>query len=123
MHDRQQYLRIGSEMSGMRKSTRGVRQGSILKPALFNVFINDLPGVLDYCSLQSFVDDSKLHLSFPVKDIYSAARQITEELKEVASWCSQNSLLINSDKTKLLLTGTRKMLQMCLQILIYMVLY
>ena len=78
---------------------------------LINVYINDLPGVLDYCSLQSFADDSKLHLSLPVKDIDSAARQITEELKEVASWCCQNSLLINPDKTKLLLTGTRKMLQ------------
>ena len=78
---------------------------------LINVYINDLPGVLDYCSLQSFADDSKLHLSFPVKDIDSAARQITEKLKEVASWCCQNSLLINPDKTKLRLTGTRKMLQ------------
>ena len=72
------------------------------------MFINYLPGVPDYCSLQSFVDDSKLHLSFPVKDINSAARQITEDLKEVASWCCQNSLLINPDKTKLLLIGTRQ---------------
>ena len=62
MHDRQQFVRIGSQMSGIRKSTHGVPQGSILKPALFNVFINYLPGVLDYCSLQSFVDASKLHL-------------------------------------------------------------
>ena len=34
MHDRRQYLRFGSEMSGMRKSTQGVLQGSILGPAL-----------------------------------------------------------------------------------------
>ena len=31
------------------------------------------------------VDDSKLHLLFPVKDINKAARQITEDLKKVAS--------------------------------------
>lgn len=30
MHDRKQYLRVGSEMSGMRKSTQGVLQVSIL---------------------------------------------------------------------------------------------
>ena len=111
MHDRQQYTRIGSEMSGMCQSTHGVPQGSILGPALFNVYINDMPGVPNYCSLESYVDDSKLHLSFLVKDIDGAARQITEDLRKVAAWCCQNSLLINPDKTKLLLIGTRQMLQ------------
>ena len=108
MHDRQQYIRIGSEMSGMCQSTHGVPQGSILGPALFNVYINDMPGVPDYCSLEPYVDDSKLHLSFLVKDIDGAARKITEDLRKVAAWCCQNSLLINPDKTKLLLIGTRQ---------------
>ena len=111
MHDRQQYIRIGSEMSGMCKSAHGVPQGSILGPALFNVYINDLPGVPDYCSLESYVVDSKLHLSFLVRDVDGAARQITEDLRKVAAWCCQNSLRINRDKTKLLLIGTRQMLQ------------
>ena len=102
MHDRQQYIRIGSEMSEMCQSTHGVPQGSILGPALFKVYINDMPGVPDYCSLESYVDDSKLHLSFLVEDIDGAARQITEDLRKVAAWCCQNSLLINPDKTKLI---------------------
>ena len=83
MHDRQQYIQIGSEMSGICQSTYGVPQGSILGPALFNVYITDMPGVPDYCSLESYVDDSKLHLSFLVKDIDGAARQITD-LRKVA---------------------------------------
>ena len=70
-----------------------------------------MPGVPDYCSLVSYVDDSKLHLSFLVKDIDGAARQITEDLRKVGAWCCQNSLLINPDKTKLLLISTRQMLQ------------
>ena len=77
----------------------------------FNVYINDLPGVPYYCSLESYVDDSKLHLSFLVKDMDGAARQITEDLRKVTAWCCQHSLLINPDKTKLLLIGTRQMLQ------------
>ena len=75
------------------------------------MYIIDLPGIPDYCSLESYVDDSQLHLLFPVKDIDSTARQITEDLKKVALWCRQNSLVINHDKTKLLLICTRQMLQ------------
>ena len=84
-------------MSRMCKSTQVVPQGSVLGLALFNVYINDLPGVPDYCPLESYVDDSKLHLSFLLKDIGGAARQITEDLRKVAAWCCQNSRLINPD--------------------------
>ena len=45
-------------------------------------YINDLPGIPDYCSLESYVDDSKLHLTFPVKAIDTPTRQITEDLKK-----------------------------------------
>ena len=53
--------------------------------------------------------DSKLLLSFPVKDIDSAKTTIEQDLHRVAKWCSLNDLLINPTKTKLLLVGTRQM--------------
>ena len=39
-----------------------------------------------------------------------AADQLTEDLRNIAAWCCKNSLLINSDKTKLLVLGTPQML-------------
>ena len=40
--------------------SHGVPQGSILGPLLFNVYVNDLPTVPKACSVESYVDDSKL---------------------------------------------------------------
>lgn len=36
---------------------------------------------------------------------------LSEDLKNIAAWCCSNSLLINPEKTKLLLFGTRQMLE------------
>ena len=100
--ERQQYVRIGSETSNLGLITHGVPQGSILGPALFNLYINDLPTVPECGSLESFVDESKLYLSFPVKDATAVVQLISEDLAKIATWCCYNGLLINPDKTKLL---------------------
>ena len=71
----------------------------------------DLPTVPESCTLESYVDDSKLFLSFQVKDSLDVATQVNDDPKRVALWCSQNSLLINPTKTKALAVGTQQMLQ------------
>ena len=111
LKDRRQYVRIGSEHSTLCGLSHGVPQGSILGPVLFNIYINDLPTLPESCTLESYVDDSKLFLSFQVKDSLDVATQVNDDLKRVAYWCSQNSLLINPTKTKVLVVGTRQMLQ------------
>ena len=98
---RSQIVHTGTTLSESHLTTHGVPQGSILGPALFNIYINDLPLVPNICSLESYVDDSKLYISFPVKDIDTVAEQLTEALRRIAAWCCANSLLINPDKTKL----------------------
>ena len=56
-------------------------------------------GVPDLCSLESYVDDSKLYLSFPVAEASNMIQQINKDLEKIASWCCYNSLLINPEKT------------------------
>ena len=111
LSERSQSVRIGSTLSEARTTTRGVPQGSILGQALFNIYINDLPSIPNESSLESYVDDSKLYLAFPIQDAEAAAFKLTEELNRIAAWCCFNSLLINPTKTKLLLLGTRQMLK------------
>ena len=96
----------------MRGISHGVPQGSILESALLTIYLNDISStILDTCSLESYVDDSKLYFLFPVAEANNMIQQINNDFQKIASWCCHNSLLINPEKTKLLVLGTRQMLQ------------
>ena len=110
LSDRSPSVRIGHILSEGRVITHGIPQGSILGPALFSIYINDLPMTPIACPLESYVDDSKIYLSFSFKDITVAEIQLTDDLRRIAAWCCSNSLLANPEKTKLLLFGTPQML-------------
>jgi hypothetical protein len=107
--DRKQFVRIGSSVSEVLPITNGVPQGAILSPLLFCIYINDLSRVPQSSELESFVDNSKIFMSFPIEDIASAKTKIEEGLKLVATWFFENKLLINPEKTKPLLIGTRQL--------------
>ena len=63
--------------------------------------MNDLPSVDKFSSVESYVDDTKVYLSFSSKDIDSCLTKVTEDLRLIAARCSTNKLLINPGKTKL----------------------
>ena len=102
---RKQVVRIGSALSDPLHLTTGVAQGSILGPVLFTLYVNDLLSVPKKCETMGYVDDTKLLLALPPSDLKVAISDLNSDLQAVAKWCSTNSLLINPDKTKLLIVG------------------
>ena len=72
--------------------------------------MNDLPDVIKSSNIESYVDDTKIYLSFSTNDVDSCLCLVPEDLRRVAEWCCANHLLVNPDKAKLLLFRTRQLL-------------
>ena len=106
LSSRYQYMRIGSTHSDTLPITHGVPQGAILSPLPFCIYLNGLPLASSSSNLESYVDDSKLFLSFPLIELDAAIDKLEQDLLSVAQWCCENHLLINPDETKILFLGT-----------------
>ena len=109
--DRVQSTRINSTLSDPLQVFHGVPQGGILSPLLFCIYINDLADTSHNCRLESYVDDTKTLLSFSMSEVDTAVSILERDLHSVATWCCKNQLLINPDKTKFIIIGTRQMLK------------
>ena len=110
LSDRQQYVRIETTASAPATLSYEIPQGSVLSPFLFNIYTDSLPSVPESCNLESYVDDSKTFLSFTLSNMNHSLRQVEEDLYRVFEWCCRNSLLVNPEKTKMLLVGTRELM-------------
>ena len=108
---RSQRVRIGDVISDPLPLKYGVPQDSILGPVFFTIYVNDLLSVPAHCKSVCYVDDCKLYLSFRSTDIARVFGYLNEDLREICRWCCQNSLLINSAKTKILLVGVPQLLR------------
>ena len=88
---RSQLVRMEDAVSDSLPLNFGARQGSILGPVVFTVYVNDLLSVPKHCKSSGYVDDTS--------DITDASNELNQVLLEISRWCSENSLLINPDKT------------------------
>ena len=95
-----QVITIGTASSERLHVARGVPQGSILGPLLFSIYMNDLPSVPQHCSVQCYVDNTKLLLFFRLQDQSHIVAEINQDLTRIRNWCFNNQLLLNPDKTK-----------------------
>ena len=58
--DRKQHVKLAGTFSPWLPVQRGIPQGSILGPLLFNIFMNDIPHVIDYTILSTYADDTQI---------------------------------------------------------------
>ncbi|CAB0018584.1 unnamed protein product [Nesidiocoris tenuis] len=98
---RSQVTRVNGEISPEMNTSQGLPQGTGLSPILFLLFVNDLCDMhLPMTSQFFFADDGSLVISArgPESTLESIAEQ---NLKLVGKWFRKNRLLLNLEKTKL----------------------
>ena len=98
-------VKIGGYLSETFDVNQGVRQGCILSPLLFNIFISDLPELLDTPeNMPAKIDNNKnISCILWADDLVMLSESedgIRKMLEKLEAFSSKNGLLINEDKSK-----------------------
>ena len=96
LSNRKQRVKMGSTKSSWKGLDKGVPQGSILGPVLFNFFIHDLFFFINKCTLLNYADDDTLLYShYDINELYSV---ISEDTNIAIDWFERNGMKANPDK-------------------------
>jgi hypothetical protein len=104
--DRSYSAKIGNFISEAKIGlNKGVPQGCILSPLLFNIFVSDLPTTFhDSVTVKQYADDIKAYVTFPNRSqLPSKVQEFIDHLS--LCWCHSNGLLLAANKLKILHLG------------------
>ncbi len=106
------FVYLNGESSQLSPVKYGVPQGSVLGPLLFSIYMLPLGNIIRTygISFHCYADDTQLYISTR-PDETSKLSKLTECVKNVKDWMTNNFLLLNSDKTEILLIGPKNSTQ------------
>ena len=107
LFQRKQRVKIGNVKSGWGEIGKGVPQGSILGPLIFNIFLNDLFYFVKQGSMYNYADDNSVSVSH--RELNILTRQLQTEAEVTIQWFADNAMEANPAKFQgLLLKGNKQ---------------
>lgn len=91
--------------SNIQRNSIGIAQRSILGPILFVIFLNDLSNIENNFAITNYADDTNLLV--PGSNIHDLTTNAENAFEITNNWFSQNKVLLNETKTKLVLFRTK----------------
>ena len=103
LSDRKQRVKIANTRSSWVHLKKGVPQGSILGPLLFNIFINDMFMFIEKCSLYNYADDNALQNASKVKSevIYN----LEHDCRIAINWYDINGMQAHPTKFQFMIAS------------------
>ena len=100
LHNRHQRVKIDGSVSPWVSINRGVPQGTVLGPLLFNIFLNDLFYVPMQSDIFNYADDNTLS-----KSGINCVNIIENDSTAACEWFSNNYMSANPEKFQCMLMG------------------
>ena len=110
LENRTQYVWVHDKSSRREVVKYGVPQGSVLAPILFSLYMLPLGDIIRKHSIQfhCYADDTQLYLTFKPREINPLIK-LQDCIKDINSWMAASFLLLNQDKTEVMLLGSKRL--------------
>jgi retron-type reverse transcriptase len=96
LSNRHQRVKINGTTSMWTRILKGVPQGSILGPTIFNLFINDIFCEFDPGCLFNYADDNTIFAAD--KTLEGVHSKLSENSQSIINWCKTNEMEANPSK-------------------------
>ena len=106
LSNRKQRTKINTEYSSWEEILFGVPQGSILGPALFNIFLCDLYLIMNNFDIASYADDNTPYAVG--NNIQELMVKLQNASKTLFQWFSDNQMKSNLDKCNFICSTSKK---------------
>ena len=113
LKNRHQFVKIRNAKSSDTPLTIGIPQGSVMGPILYLLYTPPLQHIIEPFNIMRhiYADDTQLYCRLPLQDPAETLRAVQNMnacIEKVRIWMLSNKLMINDQKTEVLLLGSKR---------------